>query len=684
MNLAATYVQLGYGPASWGNAGFRFPNVTVPPTATILEAYIRFESDNTAGGTDCKLVIRGQLALNPGVFTTGTEYESRTRTSQEVLWPDPADVSSLPQWNVGVLYDTYDLKTIVQEIIDQDGWVSGNAMVIFIEDAGSDPAAERRPVAWDHAPTPPANPPTLYITYRAAESTFGRAATCLDEVFVANKHNVSNISDVYREDNSLGSFSANLVGGYPYNLFPGAAPLSNNDAIYFGTSNALFDSGPFCSLVFDISAIATYTVDATMVWEYYTGAAWATLTVRDNTDIVNGFDRPFTRAGVLSVHWNQPSNWAEYDLSGEPGGPAITAYWVRCRVVLGGGAITTMPGQQNRDVYTITWPYVDIDGAQVPGEMEALARIRVHNESDQALTNNPQLWANRVMVGLRSLSRGSDFSAYINISDEQNPSMITIMGAIAADPEAPTGRSYQWNAVAAMADRVHILINPSDHFYGKFKVFLRGRQSGGSAGDIEVRILQESPSSAVRSTSQTLAFANTNAWQVLEFGDITIIPAIGAMSLADASQEHIVIQASNTNIAATLYLYDLILLPVDEWAGEFIDIDNDLNSILGRSGTYPGNSRILDIDSCIFPKRKIRSLVRYDDYPSIQNDAVATFYKPRTNGPSILQHNADQRLWFLSTRFASAGSSDIRCEPAIAHTIQTYCIARYFSGRGSG
>ncbi|NCN28301.1 hypothetical protein GW915_12095 [bacterium] len=57
---------------------------------------------------------------------------------------------------------------------------------------------------------------------------------------------------------------------------------------------------------------------ATLVWEYWDGTAWATLTVTDGTS-------GFTVAGTNDVTFTPPANWATTAVD------TITKYWIRCR-----------------------------------------------------------------------------------------------------------------------------------------------------------------------------------------------------------------------------------------------------------------------------------------------------------------------------------------------------------------
>jgi K319-like protein len=112
--------------------GVRFTNVTVPRAADVTNAYIQFEADRITTGT-VSLLVQAQAADNPDRFrTTARSISSRPRVGG-VSWTPPA-------WNTpgaaGVNERTPDLGSLVQAVVDRDGWRSGNAIVFIITGTG--------------------------------------------------------------------------------------------------------------------------------------------------------------------------------------------------------------------------------------------------------------------------------------------------------------------------------------------------------------------------------------------------------------------------------------------------------------------------------------------------------------------------------------------------------------------
>jgi hypothetical protein len=141
VNLGSSDLELGSETGTEATnqiVGVRFLNVTIPNGATINSASIQFTALGPSAGTSPTLDIYGDKSANAAAFTT-TNYDlsDRAGTTATVSW------SSIPTWTGGVEYSTPGLKTIIQEIVNQGGWASGNALAIMLE-AESTPIGTRR------------------------------------------------------------------------------------------------------------------------------------------------------------------------------------------------------------------------------------------------------------------------------------------------------------------------------------------------------------------------------------------------------------------------------------------------------------------------------------------------------------------------------------------------------------
>lgn len=509
--------------------------------------------------------------------------------------------------------------------------------------------------------------------------TYGRAATTDEEVYVANRHNEANVTHIFTWTSPAGPFGGNLIGaGLPFDIFNGGAGgPANGDITYFGINTALADSGPFSSLVFDILTAATYGAGDSVAWEYWNGA-WVALTpLVDNTSSNEcDEDESFENTGVNSIHWEQPSDWAAVAVN------AITGYWVRLVVTEATGI--TRAQQQNRDIYSVVWPEVSIDGAIVLGDIPALLNFKAEGMSECTALSNTGGYINRIMVGVRSASRdaaASPFRAFLNFADEQNPTLVTATAdggaAFANNLEAPSGRCLAWApaGIAAMAERAHITFaNTAGATYaGSFHAFLRYQVTSGSDGDI--RLFTHLETDAGKETTQTdvVDLLAGTAWNVVPLG-LLHLPALPIIQPGLIRNWAFYVSMQNTVAAArTINLFDLILMPADEWLGDFQE------NITPSSNTgFPLSTHYyLDVDPISLPKR-LTSWVIFDTFGNA--DGLMISY---TAASPILQANADQRLYFFMSRNPSLTTIPRVAEPYLSMRVWASHTDRYQSMRGA-
>ncbi|MHC4327729.1 MAG: discoidin domain-containing protein, partial [Planctomycetota bacterium] len=119
--------------------GMRFLKVRVPQGATISKAYLEFTVDELEGPQATNMIIDGELSPNARAFEDVTNNVSnRAGTTAKVVW-QPED------WPiVGETHQSSDISAIIEEIVGQDGWVSGNSLVIIIYDDPDNPSISFR------------------------------------------------------------------------------------------------------------------------------------------------------------------------------------------------------------------------------------------------------------------------------------------------------------------------------------------------------------------------------------------------------------------------------------------------------------------------------------------------------------------------------------------------------------
>lgn len=138
--------------ATTQTVGLRFPGVLIPAHAVIVTATIEFTADEL-NDKPTTLLFYGEATADAAPFAAlDGDLSRRNLTTAGVTWSD------LPAWTiVHEKHQTPDLAPIVQEMIDQPGWQSGNALAFIITGTGKRTAA-----AYDGDP---AYAPRLIINY---------------------------------------------------------------------------------------------------------------------------------------------------------------------------------------------------------------------------------------------------------------------------------------------------------------------------------------------------------------------------------------------------------------------------------------------------------------------------------------------------------------------------------------
>jgi hypothetical protein len=113
--------------------GIRFNGVAIPQDANIINAYVQFQVDETHSEV-AALTIRGEVNDNAPTFVNSTNnIRNRAMTMASVSWaPEPWATRG----EAGPDQQTPDIATVIQEIVDRPGWVSGNSLVIIITGTG--------------------------------------------------------------------------------------------------------------------------------------------------------------------------------------------------------------------------------------------------------------------------------------------------------------------------------------------------------------------------------------------------------------------------------------------------------------------------------------------------------------------------------------------------------------------
>ncbi|MBI3650072.1 MAG: hypothetical protein HY231_03400 [Acidobacteria bacterium] len=152
-------LDLAYAGSTINLVGMRFNGLTIPRGARITSATLQFTASNSDSTNTVNLTIQGEAVANSTTFTTATNnLSSRPRTTSSVAW------SALGAWTSGATTNATspNFAAVIQEIVNNSGWASGNSLNLFLSDNASTASARRRGRSFDSSTT---TAPLLSVTY---------------------------------------------------------------------------------------------------------------------------------------------------------------------------------------------------------------------------------------------------------------------------------------------------------------------------------------------------------------------------------------------------------------------------------------------------------------------------------------------------------------------------------------
>lgn len=124
---ASTNLYYGNYPTNLFCHGFwNFSNVAIPQGATINSAYVRLRAQSPSGASVPTVIIYS-LASDNAVSPTNLAEALAMNLQNGVLW------NTVPTPSSGTWYNTMDISTQVQAVINRPGWVSGNKLLIALK-----------------------------------------------------------------------------------------------------------------------------------------------------------------------------------------------------------------------------------------------------------------------------------------------------------------------------------------------------------------------------------------------------------------------------------------------------------------------------------------------------------------------------------------------------------------------
>lgn len=162
-NFSTTFAN-GVGNVASTNAGYgsssRFTAVTIAQADTIDIAYMTLTPEATRSGVTAIGVLDAEASNSGDAPISDADWDNEVKTTATVAW------NPIPTFTTDVAVNTPSIVTVVQELINRAGWVSGNAVNLFLHDEAlsSSIGAFRSWNSYDNSTT---KAPKLHIEYTA-------------------------------------------------------------------------------------------------------------------------------------------------------------------------------------------------------------------------------------------------------------------------------------------------------------------------------------------------------------------------------------------------------------------------------------------------------------------------------------------------------------------------------------
>jgi hypothetical protein len=147
--------------------GLRFVGIPIPKGSTITEAWVQFDADDVDDPEhvgNAYILIDGELNPAPITFeNTPNNITGRPRTTAQVQWTsEPWPVAGGNHQKTR----TPDISSIIQEIVDQDGWAGSALVLIFSQDPATPSVGHRECESFNGAGGSIDQRPLLHISYQ--------------------------------------------------------------------------------------------------------------------------------------------------------------------------------------------------------------------------------------------------------------------------------------------------------------------------------------------------------------------------------------------------------------------------------------------------------------------------------------------------------------------------------------
>lgn len=488
------------------------------------------------------------------------------------------------------------------------------------------------------------------------------------KVHVANFRDDVNVTH-FKEDDG-GVFKDYSVGD---TLFP--ATVAQNDGLLIGSTDQ-----PLHTVVIPKLGTAGSLTTSTLALYYWNGSFTALTKGTDYTvfpgpDIEQSLEQ---NTDDIVINVVPPTDFVKNTLD------TVNAFWYFIREDNAAPSYATRPIlHASNAIYAQSSPYIEIPNTSLKGDVPPFVNLRLFTPAGGDQNENFSSLS-RLIIGAKR--DPGNFTPYLNAGGDDNPSgWATVQGTDAtstADVRAPAGKfsDVTFATDATMIKRVTFTGTGklADWIGDRYRCIVRAEQEGGTAGDVRVKVrifIHESNSYSPKFDTPVVATLGADKGpEIIDLG-LVKIPFSDVVDADGFSSADIILEihAEDTVGSADLEIYDLILMPVDEWAVEPNDPVSD--SVNGTSALRGNN--LLDIDGGVIRNRTIKY---------VKNGANLYIAEQwGRGGPRpMLEPLAQIRLYFLMMHYPTTWGQP----PLIAHlgchvAAEIYAHALYLDLRGN-
>jgi hypothetical protein len=172
--------------------------------------------------------------------------------------------------------------------------------------------------------------------------------------------------------------------------------------------------------------------------------------------------------------------------------------------------------------------------------------------------------------------------------------------------------------------------------------------------------------------SDTLGVVFSPELGLIDLGSINLPPA-GFGNNETVEEIEFQIWATLTLGATSLKLYEIILIPVDEWVGQLYGHQDDV----GDWGPMLYGTNYLDIDSTLFPKKLVYAPVRTRATDNLESQWTNVNVRPFRTATE-----RRTRFWFLTQNPLPIAAGQRYANHPYSQNIQLFAAQQYFSSIG--